>query len=188
MARRPSAEDELRDAGLFYAAAAYGQAWTVGGILCLGWGLAVPALFFWRRWSVAGAFGLAAVVVTGTALLVLAAFLRRRRVWAAHGLWAIALAGLLSIAVFTFAWGGLPPLGALVGCGIAAVSVAQLGGNAWLAVGELERAAHGGERGFGPLAPGNSVILPAMPADPPASDDTPPAAQPPPPSNSSREK
>lgn len=181
---RQSAEDELREAGLSHAANAYARAWTVGGILCLAWGLAIPALFFWRMWSVGAAFGLSAVTVTGTALLVLAGFLRRRRVWAAHGIWAIALAMLLSLTVFTFAWGRGPPGGRLVFAAIAAVSVLQLGWHAWFAARELERATRGGERGFEPVP--LSPLVPALPADPPAPETT--SSDQPPPSDSSRGK
>ena len=181
-----STEDELRDAGLPHAARAYAHAWTVGGILCLAWGLAIPALFFWRRWSVAGAFGLSAVLVTGTALLVLAGFVRRRRAWAAHGIWAITLAILLSLVAFTFAWGRVPGPVGLILLAIAAVNVALTGWHACCAVRELERVTHGGERGFDALPSRGAVTFTALPVAP-AAPETPPAGQPAP-SESSREK
>lgn len=178
--------DEFVLAGLPHAGRAYAQAWTVGGTMCLAWGVAVPALLFGRSWSVSGVFGLGAILATGTSLLVLAGFLRRRRVWAAHALWAIALAALLTVVVLTFAWGAAPNPTGLIFMAVVATSFGVLGWRAWLAVTELQRAAGEDARGFEP-------ILPALPAARQAPGEAPPppegpADSPQPPSDSVRGK
>jgi hypothetical protein len=119
---------------------------TIGGMLSLAWGVVIPYLIFGKDWSLKGVLAACGVLVPATALLVLGQVLRRRRaVWAAQGLLAIALAGVVCAATLVVVdWRARRIVVLVAACGAMLV---PLGWRAWRAVGELRRAA-GEERGF----------------------------------------